>query len=421
MRLDFPGTPTLRNLTELQSMSSSPIQITHIITTLDTGGTEGMLLKLLTHMDRDLFSNRVICLTHLGSIGKKIVQQGIPVYCLNMERGKVSIAGTMKLWKMLRFFKPAILQTWLYHSDLLGALVGAAAGIRNVCWNIRCSSQDFSEYTASTKWVVRVCALLSFLPGRIVTNSHDAKAFHLRHGYRSDKWVVIPNGCDTNTFRPDRNQKYNLLLDLQLMGEKQSQEERIAGRTSEVYLIGLFARFDPMKDHSTFFKAAEILLEKRGNLHFILAGSKIVPENEELSRKISNRWRDHFHLLGERDEMEELTAALDIACLSSYGEGFPNVVCEAMACGVPCVVTDVGDCARIVGRTGRVVPARRPEALARAWLELLEMDDQERSRLGAGARRRILENFELSEIVKEYESLYLGMLGQRVDLRASCA
>lgn len=380
-----------------------------------------MLLKLLTQTDKQRFSNTVICLTNLGNVGIKIVQQGIPVYCLHMKRGKINIADAVRLWRMLRFLKPVILQTWLYHSDLLGALVGAAAGIKNVCWNIRCSSQDFSEYTASTKWVVRVCALLSFLPRRIVTNSHDAKAFHLRHGYRSDKWAVIPNGCDTNTFRPDRNQKYTLLLDLELTGEKQSRKEIIAGRASEVYLIGLFARFDPMKDHSTFFKAAEILLERMGNVHFVLAGSKIVNENEGLSGKISNRWRDHFHLLGERDEMEELTAALDIACLSSYGEGFPNVVCEAMACGVPCVVTDVGDCARIVGRTGRVVPARRPEALARAWLELLEMDDQERSRLGAAARRRILENFELSKIVKEYESLYLGMLGQRVDLRASSA
>lgn len=365
-----------------------------------------MLLKLLSNMDRNLFSNKVVCLTDLGSVGVKIVQKGIPVHCLNMKKGKIDIGGALRLWRMLRFLKPAILQTWLYHSDLLGSLIGKAAGIRNVCWNIRCSSDDLSEYTASTKWVLKVCAMLSFLPRIVITNSYDAVAFHRNHGYRSDKWIVIPNGYDTNKFKPDHNQKHKLLTDLKIIEGRQSHF------TS--YLIGFFARFNPMKDHSTFFRAAEILLEKMANVHFVLAGSRIVPENEELTGKMPHRWSDHFHLLGERDDMEELTAALDIACLSSYGEGFPNVVCEAMACGIPCVVTDVGDSARIVGKTGRVVPPRSPEALAGAWLELLEMGDLERRKLGAAARRRILEDFELGSIVKKYELLYLKMLERKV-------
>ncbi|PKN62559.1 MAG: hypothetical protein CVU57_23750 [Deltaproteobacteria bacterium HGW-Deltaproteobacteria-15] len=382
-------------------MSSSRIQVTHLITTLDTGGTEGMLLKLLTNMDRALFSNQVICLMSMGSIGIKIARQGIPVHGLNMKRGSLNIAGAMKLWRILRASKPAILQTWLYHSDLLGSLVGTAAGVRNIFWNIRCSSQDLLQYTAATKWVLRICARLSFLPGVIITNSHDALDFHLKRGYRPDKWKVIPNGYDTNTFRPDRDQKSNLLADLGFMEEG-----------SAFYSVGFFARFNPMKDHSTFFKAADILLQKMRNVHFILAGTRIVPENEELSSMIPGRWKDHFHLLGERDEMEKLTAALDIACLVSHGEGFPNVVCEAMSCGVPCVVTDVGDAARIVGKTGRVVPPRNPEALAQAWLELLEMDDLDRGRLGAAARRRVLEDFDLAQVVRKYERLYLGMLRQ---------
>lgn len=386
-----------------------PISILHLITTLDVGGAEMMLLKLLTLMDTGAFSNQVVCLTAMGQVGKSISRRGFPVYALNMPNGCITMSGLIRLWRILRFSRPTILQTWLYHADILGLIFGKCAGVRNICWNIRCSYRDLGEHGMSTRLALRLSTLLSFLPNTVIVNSREGLKYHSKLGYRPKRWKMIPNGFDLNKFRPDKRARKKILSELGLgKQEKLWRGEKINPglAPSDTVLIGLIARYAPIKDHPLFIDAGLLLLKSRKNVHFVLAGRDVTWENRSLADRIRNRWKGHFHLLGERGDVEEITAALDIASLVSYGEGFPNIVCEAMACGVPCVVTNVGDSASIVGNAGRILPSRDPAALASAWNELIDIGEDGRRRLGLAARQRVKERFNLSGIVRDYENLY---------------
>jgi glycosyltransferase involved in cell wall biosynthesis len=177
-------------------------------------------------------------------------------------------------------------------------------------------------------------------------------------------------------------------------------------------LLGSFARFHPQKDHETLCRAAGLVAAARPDVHLVLAGVGIDAGNERLVAWLRESGAaDRCHLLGERDDMPRLTAALDLALMtSSFGEAFPLVVGEAMACGVPCVVTDVGDARQMVADTGRVVPARDAQALAGAVLDLLAMPVDERAALGARARERVQRELSLTAVAARYESLYTEVL-----------
>jgi glycosyltransferase involved in cell wall biosynthesis len=180
-------------------------------------------------------------------------------------------------------------------------------------------------------------------------------------------------------------------------------------------LIGLVCRYHPMKDHANFLQAAAHLLQEYPDIHFALVGTGVVKENESLYQTIEQLGISHrTHLLGERSDMPRITAALDIASsASAYGEGWPLIVGEAMSCGVPCTVTDVGDSGLIVGNTGWVVPPKNPEALAKAWQESIELGSQGREKLGKAARTRIIESFSLDAVVSEYEALYESVIAPK--------
>jgi glycosyltransferase involved in cell wall biosynthesis len=182
------------------------------------------------------------------------------------------------------------------------------------------------------------------------------------------------------------------------------------GLDPEALLIGMVARFHPQKDHHTFVRAASLLADQPG-VHFLLCGKEITGQNVELSGWIGGTGiGSRIHLLGLREDIPRVVAALDIATLSSsHGEGSPLVVGEAMASGVPCVVTDVGDSAEIVGATGLVVAPRRPEALAEAWRELIEGGPELRGRLGQLARQRVEERYSLPATVSMYQHLYSSL------------
>jgi glycosyltransferase involved in cell wall biosynthesis len=179
----------------------------------------------------------------------------------------------------------------------------------------------------------------------------------------------------------------------------------------------MMARFHPQKDHSNFLQAAAILASDYPNVHFLLSGCEVDRENQTLNQLIEKLGLfNHVALLGERQDMHRLTAALDIASLSSaYGEAFSLALGEAMACGVPCVVTDIGDSAWMVDSTGRVVPPRNPEALAKSWRELIELDRQERVSLGQAARARVIEHFSLDSVVAQYETLYESAIALKLN------
>jgi glycosyltransferase involved in cell wall biosynthesis len=204
---------------------------------------------------------------------------------------------------------------------------------------------------------------------------------------------LIPNGFDVECFRPDAAAGLAVRREL--------------GLTEDAFIIGLVARWDPLKDHSTFVDAASLLARRYDNIYFVLIGRGIEWDTLELAALVrTSGLQDRIIMLGERDDMPRLNAAFDIACSSSITEGFPNTIGEAMACGVPCVVTDVGDAAAIVGDTGLVVPSGDAVAFAQACKELIALGPDGRRDLGRKGRARVIEKYGLNTIVKMYEDLY---------------
>jgi glycosyltransferase involved in cell wall biosynthesis len=368
------------------------MRIIHTISGLEGGGAEMMLLKLLDKWDRPDDQIEVVSLTDKGVIGEKIESLGIPVTALGMPRGRPSISGLVRLSSRFRRSPPAIVHCWMYHGNLVGGLAARLGRQQAIIWGIRSSNPG---YRRTTQWTAWAGARLSrSVPRKIVCCSEVARQNHVTMGYCPARMLVIPNGFDLVRFKPDAGAREAVRLEL-----------NIPART---LLIGLVARFDPQKDHRNFIEAARLLAAGHADVHFLLCGQQIDGANAELSGWIERAGlSDRFHLLGRRDDVPRLTAALDIAtCSSSYGEAFPNILGEAMACGVPCVTTDVGDSAYVVGRTGLVVRPCAPELLAGAWSRVIAGGVSLRQEMGREARCRIEGNFELKTIVNLYQSLY---------------
>jgi glycosyltransferase involved in cell wall biosynthesis len=356
-----------------------------------------MLYKLISTLDRDRFSGSVVTLTPGGAVADRIRERGIPVHSLGMRRGRPSPQSIAALVRLLRRERPHVLQTWMYHANLLGLLAGRLAGVPHVVWNVRCSDFIGRDHSRLTRWTNGACAALSRWPSAVVINTRVGLEVHRQMGYRPRRWNIIPNGFDVQQFKPDADARVTV--------------RREFGLDDDVPLVGLFARLDPMKDHATFFRAAAQVVAVHPRTRFVLAGSGVLPDSPFI-RELS--WSEHLesavHPLGERADVSRLLAAMDVLVSSSaYGEGFSNVIGEAMACGVPCVVTNVGDSASIVGNTGIVVPPRDPAALARGMISLLELPAHERHARGAAARERVERHFSLPAIVGQYEALYAAL------------
>lgn len=381
------------------------MKIIHVITGLSTGGAEMMLYKLVSQMDQDKFDIQVISLTDIGLIGKRIQALGIPVEALGMKRGIPDPGMIFKLSYRLRRSKSDVIQTWMYHADLIGGLAAKLVGNIPVAWGIRHSNLDSEGSKRTTIWTAKICALFSrWLSVKIICCSEASRRIHAALGYDSGRMVVIPNGFDLSFFKPD------------LEGRTVVRQE--LGISEDTMLIGMVGRFDPQKDHLNFIRAAALLQKEIPNVQFLLCGDGITLENYQLSSWVEDTGlSESFHLLGRRIDIPQIMTALDIASSSSsYGEGFPNVVGEAMACGVPCVVTDVGDSASIVGDTGKVVPPKNSHALASAWRELIKLGKDKRQKLGYNARLRIRDNFCLFSIVKQYEEFYKSVVYESIHL-----
>ncbi len=382
------------------------LRVLHLITSLDVGGAEMMLFKLLSLMDKKRFQNHVICLAGMGSVGQRIGALGIPVYAMDMPKGRVTVTGLKRLRRLMIRLKPDILQTWMYHADLLGLIFGKMNRLPRIFWNIRCSNMDLRRYRVTTWLTVRLCAFLSRLPDGIIANSGRARKVHQELGYAKNGWRIIPNGFDLMKFRTEPRARRVLL---EKMGISDLTAPGNGADKTPPVIVGLIARHDPMKGHDVFIRAACRLLEKNHDIRFVLVGRNVTWENVEISGCIPSHYKECFFLLGEQKSIEILTAGLDIAVSASvFGEGFSNAVGEAMACGVPVAATDVGDSAAIVGAAGRVIPPGDAEALADALEDLIRMDETDRKALGKIGRQRVEDMFELSKVVKMYEELYAG-------------
>jgi len=376
------------------------LKIVHLVSSLETGGTEMMVYKLLRSSETDRAQSSVVSLTSGGVIAERIRALGVVVVSLDMRRGFPNPLALLRLVLLLRRQRPAVLQTWLYHSDLLGLIAGKLAGVPAVAWNIRCSTTDERYFTGLTGRVVRILAKYSSKPAAVVVNSEAGRTIHKAMGYRPRRWEVIPNGFDLGAYLPDPDAYTDV-----------REELGIARGTP---IVGLVARFDPLKDHATFLSASGLLHATRAGAHFVLVGWQVDRDNPILVDQIDRLGiRENVHLLGERQDIARLTAAFDVATCSSTGEGFPNIVGEAMACAVPVVSTDVGDAKLVVGETGIIVPPSDPGALAAGWRTILDMDPHARRELGSQARARISSHFDIDRIAKQYGALYRDLSNQK--------
>jgi glycosyltransferase involved in cell wall biosynthesis len=377
------------------------ITVVHLITGLNVGGAEMSLARLVTRSDRAKFRHVVVSMMGVGPVGERIRQQGIPVHALGMRRGIPGPLAIRRLVALLRAERPDVLQSWMYHAGLLGTVANPFARARATAWNLRCSNMELTHYRRLSALTVWACAHLSRRPEVVVVNSDAGQKYHATLGYRPRKWALIDNGIDLAEFKPDENARVAVRREL--------------GLAADALLIGFVARVDPMKDHPTFIKAAGELSKMSPDVHFVLVGEGASPENADLARLIDEAGvTSRVHLMGRRVDVARVEATFDIATSSAaFGEGFPNVIAEAMACGVPCVVTDVGDAARIVGDSGIVVQPRCPAGLAEGWATLIAEGADVRSRRGREARARVAEWFSLERAVRTYEDLYSSLLADQ--------
>jgi len=364
----------------------APVTIVHLIAGLGFGGAERQLQYLVTRSDPKQFSHIVISMTDKGELGPALEALGIEVHTLGMARGRISIGGIFRLRALLTSLDAAILQTWMYHAGLLGLVVGRSCKVPSILWNLRCSNMNLSDYGRLTGLVVKLCAKFSKLPNAAIVNSQAGQQWHEQLSYHPRRWGLIYNGFDFERFVPNENAKHILCDEL--------------GLAVDTPLVGLVARVDPMKGHDVFIKAANIVLQSNPNVHFVLVGKDVEQvQDDGLGR--------HLHRLGARSDVAILTAAFDFAVSASvYGEGFPNTVGEAMACGVPCVVTDVGDSAYVVGNLGWVVKPRDPEALAISICKALSLEIAEKNTLKTKNREHIVKYFGIENMVITYGDFY---------------
>jgi glycosyltransferase involved in cell wall biosynthesis len=370
------------------------MKIVHVITGTGLGGAEVMLDTVLRALGPG-YASQVVSLQPLGPVGERMRARGVVIDTVGMRAGVPDPRAVLRLTRLLRGIGPDLVHTWMYHADLVGGIAARLAGVRRVAWAIHNSTLDPGVVKASTRAVVRACAALSGrVPDAILCCSDVARRIHVGYGYPDPRIEVIPNGLDIGRFAPDPHARHRLRAEL--------------GIAPGAPLVGLVARWDPQKNHAGFLRAAAAVRAARPETRFVLAGTRIEDGNPELAALVgAHGLRDAVRLLGPRDDVPQLMAGLDLLVSASvYGEAFPIVLGEAMACGVPCVATDVGDSALIVADTGRIVPPSDDAALAGAIVALLGATPEARRALGERARERIAGNFDIERVARRYEAFY---------------
>ena len=366
------------------------IRLCFLIRQLNAGGAERQLLGLIRAMDKSQCAITLVTYYAGGSIAEEAEQiAGIQRVSLN-KKGRWDILPFLgRLLKTLHTLRPHVLHSYLSTSNLMAVFVKPFLPHTKIVWGVRASFVDLSRYDQLATIVFRLECFCSRFADLIIVNSKAGREYWVEKGFPAAKVEVIPNGIDTNMFSPSSLARQQMRVEWNI-GENQ-------------ILIGLVGRLDPMKDHANFLMAASRLSQDRADVRFVCVGDGPNDYREELMAQAEQLGlNERLIWAGPRSDMPTVQNALDIAVSSSIGEGFPNVIGEAMACGVPCVVTDVGDSAWIVGETGIVVSPGDPEALAGGWRRCLAMD---RTSTGPAARNRIIENFGVQRLAERTEQL----------------
>ncbi|MDR5730479.1 MAG: glycosyltransferase [Terriglobia bacterium] len=372
------------------------MKILHIITGLEVGGAELMLERMITseRWARSGDEHLVVSLTSLGTVGKRLRAAGISVEALELKRFLVLPVVLRRLVMIIARVRPDIVQTWMYHADLLGGLAAKMAERRRVIWNLRTVATSAARYSWLTRMIRKICAVASHsIPYRIIAVTAEVQESHVALGYTPDRMVVIGNGYQ--------------LPDPERLRVARRSLRSAWGVAEDDVLIGMVARFDPLKGHKIFIDAAASVARTIPNAHFVIIGRECTNENAELFKWIDGHGLGERVLLcGQRNDVSECLAALDIACLPSIAEGFPNALGEAMAAAKACVATDVSGVKELLADCGIIVPRGSSEALASGLRKMVQFGSAEWIAIGQAARRRIDAEFGLDNCLKRYEAVY---------------
>ena len=361
-----------------------------------TGGAEQQFAQLAIGLRQLGFPVRIVTFYRGDSLEEDVHRAGVAITCVE-KRGRWDTLGfARRAYRAIVQEPPAILQSFLVPPNILAVLLGMLRRDMRVIWGVRASDMDVRRYDWTHRWLGVAEAHLSARADLVVANSHAGRRELIRRGFRASQIEVVPNGIDTDRFHPDR--AVGAALRAQWLG------------TASGPLIGMVARLDPMKDHATFFLAAKQLTQGTPGVRFVCVGSQSTPTATAVRRQCQELGLEPFvRWESARVDMPNVMNAFDFLTLTSaFGEGFPNVIGEAMACALPVVTTDVGDAALLVGNAGLVVPARAPQSLADAWRRLASMPTGEREHLGTTGRRRIVEEFSRKRMVERTAALYLA-------------
>jgi glycosyltransferase involved in cell wall biosynthesis len=371
------------------------MRLMFVITGLGAGGAEAMLVKLLAQKAFARDEIMVVSLLGSGTRSAELIALGHRLEHLGISRSLSTWGRVFGLYLLIRTFKPDLIHSWMYHADLVAGIIGKIASIRHIVWSIRQSNLAREYNKTSTLLVIRACAFLSsFIPNAIITNSTVARQSHIVAGYKTDKIRVIPNGFDLVNYVPKKALRSAFRVSLNM--------------DDETPLVGLVARFDSVKNHAGFFAAAQAIHAALPDVRFVLAGTDIINHNQTLMAMIDKAGlRGQTHLLGAHDDIASIMNGIDVLLSSSHGEAFPNVLGEAMACGTPCVTTDVGDCKTIVDEIGGVVKAGDMDALAKETIAILSLSAKKRSILARNARMRIESHYEIGKIASDFRACYI--------------
>lgn len=363
--------------------------IVFIIRSLHYGGAERQLVNLVKGLNKEKFNPTVLHF-YSGPLKSELVEAKVSVISME-KKGRWEVFGfLLRLYRLIKNLKPDVIHGYLTLPSILTILLKPVFPRARAVIGVRASNMDLSRYDWLARLTDSLLCFLSRFADLVIVNSKAGYEYSLGKGFPEKKMVMIPNGIDTERFKPDRESG------LRLRTEWKVQKKKV--------LIGLVGRLDPMKDHPTFLKAAALLAKKREDVHFICLGtgpksyeSQLIHMGKELGLSGRITW------LAPRSDMPAVYNAFDIVTSSSsFGEGFPNVIGEAMACQVPCVVTDVGDSPWIVGEAGIVVPPNDPKALSTGWTRCLSQDKNEAA---SKARFRIEDNFSLHHLIQRTEKV----------------
>lgn len=376
--------------------SNPDMKVVHVITGLNQGGAEAMLEKLLLTGRRvnPEIDQAVINLGKPGVVGRRLANAGVAVQSLDMGVSFRSLGQLCSLARQLRS-GPAttVIQTWLWHADLIGGLCARAVGNRRVVWNVRNSMPSHAATKRTSRAVARLCARLSRrVPALIICNSVAALRAHVAIGYCAEKCLLIPNGFDVREFFASPS-------------ARAETRAHWGAREGDAF-VGMVARVDPLKDHATFIRAAAKVAVRVPQARFVLAGEGVTRDAHIRTLLAETNLAGRFILEDRLTQVQKVMSALDVFCLASHSEGFPNVVGEAMACATPTVATDVGDVRSILGDDRLVAAAEDPESLANCINHVLRLGAQGGRELGLKQRRRVEAEFDIERVWSKYRDVY---------------